>query len=105
MDSLSSLESWTSNVGRYPLSVLYIGLDGCDVCQAMKPKVMEMLNHYPSILVAEAKINQMPELSGTYLVFIAPTVLVFRQGKEIYRTSRFIDLKELELRLKAEVEQ
>lgn len=105
MDSLSSLESWTSNLEKYPVSVLYIGSDSCDVCQAMKPKIMEVLKHYPSILVAEAKINQIPELSGTYLVFTVPTVLIFSQGKEIYRTSRYIDLKELELRLKAEVEQ
>ncbi len=37
----------------------------------------------------------MPEVSGEFLVFTVPTILVFYDGKEIIRQSRFIQFEKL----------
>ncbi len=45
-------------------------------------------------------LEDMKEISAKYLVFTAPTVLLFHQGKEILRESRFISLENTERTLK-----
>ena len=38
----------------------------------------------------------MQEVAGRYAVFTGPTILLFHNGKEILRESRFISLENLE---------
>ena len=38
----------------------------------------------------------MQEIAGRYAVFTGPTILLFHNGKEILRESRFISLENIE---------
>ncbi|MBN6187192.1 thioredoxin family protein [Aneurinibacillus sp. BA2021] len=55
-----------------------------------------MLEKFPLIAGATARIDDIPELAGRFSVFTAPVVLLFAEGKEIVRKARFIVMDELE---------
>jgi len=58
-----------------------------------------MLSSYPKVKSIKIDIDESPSLCAEFLVFIAPTILIFAQGKETLRESRFIVLNELEKNL------
>lgn len=59
-------------------------------------KVDNVLSKYPKINSIRIDIDESPSLCAEFSVFIAPTVLLFAQGKETLRESRFIPLNALE---------
>ena len=77
--------------------VLYFKNDHCPPCMALRPKVQQLI---------ETKFNKMafeivdtvkqPELSNEFNVFSNPTILVFFEGKEYIRKSKYVSISELE---------
>lgn len=62
----------------------------CKVCTHAKGMVERMILHTP-LTYYTVDIDDVPLFRGEHLVFTVPTVLVFSHGKELYRSSRFID--------------
>jgi len=62
----------------------------------MLEKVNRLLKHYKNVENIVVSLEDMKEISAKYLVFTAPTVLLFHQGKEILCESRFISLGNIE---------
>jgi len=75
--------------------ILYFSSKDCNVCQAVFPKLMNLVEVYP-IKAAKIYIDELVEIAGQSLVFTVPTVLIFYDGKEILRESRFIDFEKVE---------
>ena len=69
--------------------ILYFSSEDCNICQAVFPKLMNLVELYP-IKVAKINIDVQIEIAGQSLVFTVPTVLIFYEGREILRESRFI---------------
>lgn len=59
-------------------------------------KVDNMLSNYPKVKSIKINIDESPSLCAEFSVFIAPTILLFTQGKETLRESRFIVINELD---------
>ncbi|MEW8994051.1 thioredoxin family protein [Clostridium sp.] len=55
-----------------------------------------MLSNYPKVKSIKINIDESPSLCAEFSVFIAPTILLFTQGKETLRESRFIVINELD---------
>ncbi|WP_207652834.1 thioredoxin family protein [Anaeromicrobium sediminis] len=68
----------------------------CSVCHDLLPKVEDMLLPYPEIKSARIEMIKLPEASGKSSIFTAPTILLFVDGKEMIRESRFISVRQLE---------
>jgi type IV secretory pathway protease TraF len=62
----------------------------CTVCTHAKGMVERMIQSTP-LSYYTIDIDDVPLFRGEHLVFTVPTVLVFSHGKELYRSSRFID--------------
>lgn len=62
----------------------------------MLRKVNGLLENYDYVEKVEILLQDMQEIAGRYAVFTGPTVLLFYNGKEILRESRFISLENLE---------
>ena len=75
--------------------ILYFSSKDCNVCQAVFPKLMNLVEVYP-FKVAKINIDEQREIAGQSLVFTVPTVLIFNDGREILRESRFIDFEKVE---------
>lgn len=55
-----------------------------------------MLSNYPKVKSIKINIDESPSLCAEFSVFISPTILLFTQGKETLRESRFIIINELD---------
>lgn len=74
--------------------ILYFSSKDCNVCQAIFPKLMNLVNDY-SIRVIKVDINTHLEIAGQLSVFTVPTILMMYEGREVLRESRFIDLQKV----------
>ncbi len=66
----------------------------------MLDKVMRLADLFPSLTSFYTDITEEPLITGQFLVYSGPTVLLLMDGKEVYRGSQFIDLEELEYNIK-----
>lgn len=54
------------------------------------------MKEYKSIPHYQVYLEEIPLFQGQHLVFTVPTILVFSEGKEILRESRFIDFNKIQ---------
>ncbi|WP_105615183.1 thioredoxin family protein [Vallitalea okinawensis] len=84
----------------HPLVLLYVTSEDCGVCHAILPRLQNMLVNYEQVTVVKCSLNEGSEITGQYLIMTVPTLCLFFEGKEIFRTSRFIDFAQLERQIK-----
>ncbi|QIC07944.1 thioredoxin family protein [Brevibacillus sp. 7WMA2] len=113
MKEYVTLEELEQALQAFPLCLILLTSKNCGVCEAVQQKLHTWLSkdqplhpeeQQPHILegfhVSKASIDKLPELSGRFLAFSGPTILVFAYGKEIYRQARFIHMQKLSEALK-----
>jgi thioredoxin-like negative regulator of GroEL len=83
------------------LSLIYITSKNCNVCKAVFPRLEKMINVYPKCVFLRLETDDHPKIAGELMIFTVPAVLIFSQGKEIYRAARFIKLQEIEQFIKS----
>ena len=82
------------------LCLFFVKAPDCGVCNVMLNKVEWLADKYPSMFSFYTDIREEPLIAGRFLVFSGPTVLLLMEGKEVYRGSGFINLNELEQKIK-----
>ena len=95
MKTLDSLRLVQEFIKNNKLALLYFSDDMCSVCHDLLPKVENMLLPYPEIKRARIEMIKLPESAGEFSIFTAPTILLFIDGKETIRDSRFISVRQL----------
>lgn len=76
--------------------MLYFSAPTCNVCHALKPKLVEaIVDQFPTFVIESIDISQTPEIASHFSVFTIPTVLVFFQGREFLRKSRHMSVGEV----------
>lgn len=74
--------------------LIHFELAGWNVCHDVYPRVLDIVNSF-GIPIGTIDINEVKEVAGQNLVFTIPTILVFNEGKEVLRESRFIDFENI----------
>lgn len=74
--------------------ILYFSTPNCGVCEIMLPKMLVALQDLPYDVI-EINASDSAEIAGQHRVFTAPTVLVYYEGREVLRESRFIDIDKI----------
>ena len=74
------------------VAVIYLSMPNCSVCHAVRPRLEELLTHY-DIPALHLDAFETPEVASKFEVLTAPVVLIFHQGKEVFRQARFIDFR------------
>ena len=100
MKILDSLESIDEFIKENKVAMLYFSSQNCSVCVGLLPKIKELLKKYSNIAYAKAEINEVQLAVGKYLIFTVPTIIIFIEGKEIIRESRFISIIELQEKIR-----
>ncbi len=73
----------------------------CNVCKILKPKVAELIcTEFPQVELIYVDLVSQPALAAQQNVFIAPTIIVYLEGKEFIRKSRNIGIQELKKEIK-----
>ena len=76
--------------------MVYFSAPTCNVCHALKPKLLEALNtNFKEFKVESVDISVDEDISPHFGVFAIPTVLVFLDGKEFLRKSRHMSVGEV----------
>jgi thioredoxin-like negative regulator of GroEL len=82
------------------ISVLYLYSDLCAPCQALRPKVEQLLREdFPKIQLLYADAQHAPELRAEFGVYALPAILGFADGKEFFRAGSGIGTQELREKL------
>ncbi|HHH72200.1 MAG TPA: thioredoxin [Sulfuricurvum sp.] len=79
-----------------PAVMLYFSAPTCNVCHALKPKLLEAFNeNFNSFEIVSIDISETPEIASHYGVFAIPTLIVFLDGREFLRKSRHMSVGEV----------
>ncbi|HID38482.1 MAG TPA: thioredoxin [Calditrichaeota bacterium] len=74
----------------------YFSHESCNVCKVLRPKVKALAESFEKVDFLYINTHEQPEMSGQYLIFAVPTIVVFIAGKESKRFSRHFGLDEVE---------
>lgn len=95
-----TIEEFNDFIASKEATVVYFSTQECNVCKVLKPKLIEMLKEkFPLFSFAYVDCNLSKNLSAQNSIFSVPTIIFYIQGKELFRKSRNINLKELEFEL------
>lgn len=97
---LTSEGEFSDFIRSHPICAVYFSGPDCAVCEALKPKLFEMLQHrFPKLVVGEVDCATTTQLAAQQIVFTIPTLIVYFDGKEGIRKSRSFSLSELAMEL------
>lgn len=96
MDLINDINRLKEFVADNKFCLLYIQAPDCGLCSIMLDKIDAVVQRFDELSAARVELLAVLEVAGEFLVATAPTVLVFANGKEIYRAGTFIDTLELE---------
>ena len=96
MKHLTNTKDIEQTINDNHVCLFYIKAPDCGVCNVMMDKVKRLADSYPSLCSFFTDITEEPLIAGRFLVYSGPTVLLLIDGKEVFRSSQFINLKELE---------
>ena len=77
-------------IRKKPAVMIYFYSTTCSTCQALRPKVRSMVTgSFPLMEFVEVNSEDDPTLTAEMSIFAAPTIVVFFEGKEYIRESRY----------------
>lgn len=80
-------------------SFVYISRDDCSVCHVLLPKIKKVSEKYSEGKFTKVDLGAYPQAAGEFSVFSIPALIVYSEGKELYRGARFFNMGELEEKL------
>lgn len=93
---MQTLETINHILNENDAVMLYFSAPTCNVCHALKPKLIEAVTaEFPTFVIESIDISETPEIASQFSVFTIPTVLIFFQGREFCRKSRHMSVGEV----------
>lgn len=81
--------------------MVYFSAPSCNVCHALKPKILEALDeNFEDFLVESVDISIEEDIAPHFGVYAIPTVLIYLDGKEFLRKSRHMSVDEIVCEIK-----
>lgn len=97
---IKSLQEIQDVIDSRKALLVYFSHHNCNVCKVLKPKVRDLAeNNFPRLSLYYVNTIEYPDVAGQFSVFTVPTLLVFFEGKEYIRESRYVNLNKLYDRL------
>jgi len=76
--------------------MLYFSAPTCNVCHALKPKLLAAIEaNFQAFEIISIDVSKEQEVAAHFNVFAIPTVLIFLDGREFVRKSRYMSIDEL----------
>ncbi|MBD3226001.1 MAG: thioredoxin fold domain-containing protein [Caldithrix sp.] len=89
------LDAFNQLTIKYPLLVTYFSHDQCNVCKVLHPKIREIVQAHPKTHFEYINTKESTVVSGQFSVFAVPTIIIFTNGSETKRYSRYLDSEDL----------
>lgn len=68
----------------------------CTACNTIYDMMKRSVSNLDDIEVKNVYVDDLDEIRGKHLIFSVPTVLIFSEGKELLRESRYINYSKIE---------
>ena len=92
---IETLEEFNEAI-RQPAVLFYFSHENCNVCKTLKPKVAQFISeNFPEVKLYYIDTVKSPEVAGQQRVFTNPVVLIYLDGRETHRFSRYFSLQQL----------
>ena len=76
--------------------LVYFFKDDCAVCKSIRPKVETLiLNSFPKMHLKFISSKSHPEIPVAFGIYANPAILIFFEGKEFKRFSKYISIEEM----------
>ncbi len=95
MTYLDKNEAINDIINNNGLTILQFGLDSCAPCLSIKYKIDNWLNAHPNVTARYIPVEDFQVIAAQNNVFGVPTTILYYQGKEVMRGSRYYSLEEL----------
>lgn len=93
---VKSLQEIEDLVSANSYVLLFVGDSACSTSRALDNKIEEFGEKHSQVKILYTILAAMPSLASKYMVFVAPLVILFANGKEVYREGRFVEFEKLE---------
>ena len=90
------LQEFENHLNTNSVLVTYFSHEECNVCKVLKPQVKKITAKFINAAFLYVNTQQSPEVSGQFVVFTVPTIILFFQGREAKRYSRHISLQDFQ---------
>ena len=91
-----SIETIDKRVKTELAVALYFSAPTCNVCHALKPKLLTAFDaNFSQLTIISIDISETPEIASHFGVFSIPTLLVYLDGKEFLRKSRHMSVDQV----------
>lgn len=85
---------------QYKAVLIYFFHDQCAPCLSLRPKVKELIvEHFPAIELVFVDALAHPGLPSSMGVFAFPTLILFFEGTEAGRWSKYVSIAQLEAQI------
>jgi len=68
----------------------------CSVCNSILGMLENNLAQFKNIEIHNIYVDDIDKFRGEYLIFSVPTVLIFNNGKELLRESRYFNYEKID---------
>jgi len=93
---MQTIEKIEQSIKENMAVMVYFSAPTCNVCHALKPKLLEALDaNFKEFRVESVDISVEEEIAPHFGVYAIPTVLVFLDSKEFLRKSRHMSVDEV----------
>ncbi len=93
---MQTIEKIQKSIKENLAVMVYFSAPTCNVCHALKPKLLEALDkNFKEFVVESVDISVEEDIAPHFGVFAIPTVLIFLDGKEFLRKSRHMSVDEV----------
>ena len=93
---MQTIENINNAIKTNKAVMVYFSAPSCHVCYALKPKLLKAIdNNFKEFKVQSVDISLNEEIAPYFNVFSIPTVLVFLDGREFLRKSRYMSIDEV----------
>ncbi len=92
--------AWEGFVKTKDAVLLYLHNDACGVCNTLHPQVRELVDRkFPKIEMIDLDAVQNRELAAQLRMLSIPGIILYVDGREVFRANGLISLGELEQKI------
>lgn len=91
-----TLDDYKTLLESEPAMMIYFYNDNCAPCISLRPKIQELVKEqFPKMEIVFSNSITHPEISAYFGAFNNPTILIFFEGREYKRESKYISIPQL----------
>ncbi len=94
METLTSYEAFKAVI-QEPFVMIVAKTHGCNTCKMINAHLHATVKAFDALKKYQIFVDDVDQFRGEQVVFSVPTVLIFSEGKEMLRESKFIDTNKI----------